>query len=121
MAARWAAVCLVASVSWAVVWSACGGCAGNEQWMNKGKRRESSSLSKMSAPAMCLLMAKGAQCVALTPGGQKRTPCAVGVVPRENFLKLEQRGRGCSPGVGAIPGVKGLPSYLVKLVFCKSL
>lgn len=48
----------------------------------------------MSAPAMRPLLAKGAQGVAPTPGAQKRTPRAVGVVPRENFLNLERTGRG---------------------------
>lgn len=37
----------------------------------------------------------GAQGVAPTPpGAQKRTPRAVGVVPRENFLNFERTGRG---------------------------
>ena len=94
MAAKGAAVCLVTSVSWVVDWSACGGCAENEQWVNKGKRRESSSLSKVSAPAICPLMAKGAQGVAPTPGAKKRKPRTVGVVPRENFLNFERMGRG---------------------------
>lgn len=40
------------------------------------------------------LLAKGAQGVAPTPGAQKRTPRAVGVVPRENFLNFERTGRG---------------------------
>lgn len=87
-------MCLVTSVSWVGDWSACGGCAENEQWMNKGKRRESSSLLPMSAPAMRPLMAMGAQGVAPTPGAQKQTPRAVGVVLRENFLNFERTGRG---------------------------
>lgn len=37
---------------------------------------------------------EGAQDVAPPPGAKKRTQCAVGVVPRENFLNFKRSGRG---------------------------
>lgn len=64
------------------------GCAENEQWMNKGKRRESSSLLPMSAPAMLPLMAKGAQGVASTPEGPKTNAARRGGGPARKFFEF---------------------------------